>query len=264
MNKKIIQAVVAGGMMINTMGNMALVSAYDGQSVYKENGLYGIIVTMVDERNDQVSLYFSEPGNARAVLKGVKLFNGNLHDNAMHAVNFTEAPWTTEYLSTSMYDEDFSEMVVGEERTFNISSDLATSDVKAMGMVHMFWNNAEDKSMYIVWGRMNYSRCAESVVYQENEGVICRVERWEDGELHYQPYEGWKRLKLPDETEEERQIKVFKDGGWVSETINKVELEEETEEPGEGIGAGFESETEIGSGENSEVGLEEETKVGSE
>lgn len=265
MNKKIIQVAVAGEMAINAIGGSGLVLAYDGSTIYPENGEYGITVTMIDERNDLVSLYFDEPGYPGAVLKGVKLFNGVLNDSAMRAVDFTREPWTTEYLATSMYDDDFEDMVVGEERVFEMDSSLAASDLKEMGMVHIFWNSSEDETLNIAWGRVNLKRCADSEVYKNSESAICRAEKWEDGKLHYQPYEEWTRLSLPDETDEERQITVFKDGEWVEETVSRVDSggdsEEETgEDLGEGVGDSEEGTGEDlgeGTGEISEGGPEE-------
>ena len=256
MSKKIVRvAVVAGGLLANTIGSGAMVFAYDEYTAYPENENYGITVTMVDERNNLASLYFDEPDNPEAVFKGVKLVNGFLGDWGLDSINFTSAPWTTEYLSTSMYDGDFEEMARGEERTFTISSDLAGSDVKEAGMIYLFWNNAEEQILNTRRGRMNYSRCAESEIYLNTEEAICRAEKDEDEKLYYQPYVGWKRLNLPDETEDEREISVFKDGEWVKETINK----KEENETGTDEGGGTEGDTESGGGEDG--GKVDETEI---
>ena len=246
MNKKIIRVVAAGGILANAMGNGALASAFSEYTAYPENENYGVIVTKVDERNNLVSLYFDEPDNPEAVFRGVKLVNGGLGDWGLESIDFTSMPWTTEYLSISMYNEGFEDMARGEERTFALSPELAGSDVKEAGIVYLFWNNAEEQILNTRRGRMSYSRCADSEIYQNTPEAICRVEKGTDGKIYYQPYVEWERLSLPDEAGEEREIFVYQDDEWISKIINR----EEEDETGADEGGGAAGDTESGEGKD--------------
>ena len=229
MAKKIISAVVAGGILANTLGAIP-VNAYSGETAYPENKKVALVITAVDVRNSRFSAYFYNTNTS--IFKGMRVFGGEIDDATMNKITESTTRARNEYYRYDLRMSTWEEGTVsnGVEMTFDTTVDLASNVANTLGFYYLLWISPTNKNLNIRRGRMNYDRCASSEVYLENVEAICRAEIWADGMLHYQPYIDWTRLDLPDDPEQDF-VQVYKNNSWISERIREEVLPEPEPEP---------------------------------
>lgn len=242
MVKKIMAGVVTGGILINVLGGTINVGAYSGETFYPENEKVGLVPTAIDTRNSRISAVFGFERDFGQVFKGLKFFEGEIDDDLLNLVYPGEDHGVFEYLTYDHETEGWKDIPTGEEFTLKTEEPLEDNTAGTLGFTYLFWSDAYSQAMNMYRGRINYSRCINSIAFQENEEAICRAELWEDGKLHYQPYIDWERLTLDDDTTNDF-VSVYKEHAW---TEKRIRGEDETE-------------TEVAKGDNDVA--EEENKV---
>ena len=220
MAKKIKSMMLVGGVLINILGT-APVGAYSGESVYPENKKTHFVVTMIDVRNSRFSAFFYR---STSVLKGMRLFGGEISDTEIEKITERTTRAKNEYFKYDFYMDTWEDIASKEEKTFDTDANLALNTPNTLAFTFLYWTSATNKNLNIWRGRLNYDRCVTSEAYLANDEAICRAEIWDDGLLHYQPYVGWNRLETVDDAESDF-VQVYKSNNWVSERIREEEPE---------------------------------------
>ncbi|MBQ9029263.1 hypothetical protein IJ114_00615 [Candidatus Saccharibacteria bacterium] len=223
MRKNISHLLVAGSILTNILGGMTTVSAYDGPTDYPENSASGFIVTMIDVRNNEMSMVLRHNDYWNGVLRGFEFVEGEITDDELNSIYLDEDHNFQTYVKHSMYDPNWQDRDTGEEFTYPMSymMDLLSKNTDdTLAGVYLFKVSPESASLNLFRTRINYSRCTKSEQYINNEAAICRAEIWGDGIIHYQPYIGWERLSLDDEDlSTSKEIMVYETDRWVSKAV---------------------------------------------
>lgn len=223
MNKKFLQLLMAGSVLTNVLGGMTAVSAYDGPTDYPDNSASGLIMTMIDVRNNEMSIVLRHNSYRDGVLKGFEFVEGEISDDEIHSIYLDETHTFKTYVKDSIYDSDWQDKYSGEEFTYageRMTNLLSENTDGTLVGFYLFQVSLSSASLNYFRTRINYSRCTESEQYMNNDGAICRAEIWDDGMIHYQPYIGWDRLTMNDEdVSANKTIQVYESNDWVSRVI---------------------------------------------
>lgn len=239
MTKKVSQLVVATSITISALSGV-VANAYGGMTDYNTNDKSGLVITAIDVRNNTMSLLLQHNDYSQGILRGFELVDGEIDDDELNTIYLDEEHNFKSYLKNSMYDPNWRNRDTGEEFSYDsMNHNLTENTDGTFAAVYLFKISPESNSTNLFRTRIDYSRCLNSEQFQNGDNAICRAEIWEDGRIYYQPYVGWDRLVMTDEdTSVDREIRVFKDGGWDSQMIEHVGDTDDTGGTSEGGSAG--------------------------
>lgn len=196
MKRQFKKIAVAAGLLVNALSPFSSIKV-NAAELYPLNQRHDFIVTRIDHRKQEISFVYE---NTSRIPVFANVFYGDATDEQIAEAHDYIPNFSLEIVNYRDGGSTWQGFESNKEYTIPSTNVMGWNDLGNLYYI-MGYKEDENSEVEVEIGRAKYDRCLNAELYRSSSTAFCRVEIWDDGKIHYQPYEGWNRLVVGDEEE---------------------------------------------------------------